>query len=117
MAAVLVVDDDGDLRVLLVELLQSTSRPVFAAKDGRAALDLLDWGAVPKPCLVLLDWTGTGGDKFLEQLRTRIYAPDVRVILASGGDTGVGGDFPSVVGFLQKPFNIEVLVAMLDGHG
>lgn len=119
MAAVLVVEDDGDIRDTLLEILQSASRPVFAAKDGQEALDLLHSGAVPNPCLVLLDWlmTGMSGEEFLERLRTRSYAPDLRVVLVSGyAPAAAGGWSPNVVGFLQKPFAIEELAALLDEY-
>jgi CheY-like chemotaxis protein len=103
----------------MFELLQDASRLVFTAKDGKEALDLLDTGVVVKPCLVLLDWlmTGMGGEEFLEQLRTRSYAPDLRVVLVSGySPAAAGGWSPRVVGFLQKPFSVEALTALLDEY-
>jgi CheY-like chemotaxis protein len=53
--AVLVVDDDADVREALAELVATSGRPVFTAADGGEALELLDADAVPRPCLVLLD--------------------------------------------------------------
>ena len=54
--AVLVVDDDRDLRELVADVLEGSGRRVFTARDGADALQQLDRDGFPRPCLLLLDW-------------------------------------------------------------
>jgi CheY-like chemotaxis protein len=53
-AAVLVVDDDFDLRETLADVLQDEGFTVATAADGLAALDYLRAGN--RPAVILLDW-------------------------------------------------------------
>jgi CheY-like chemotaxis protein len=50
---ILVVDDDADLRELLVERLRQQNHLVYEAGDGREALSALH--QIPRPDLILLD--------------------------------------------------------------
>ncbi len=58
--AVLVVDDDDDVRDSLCDLLRLTGYIVYAAPDGMSALDRLR--THPSPMIVLLDWMMPGMD-------------------------------------------------------
>jgi two-component system, chemotaxis family, chemotaxis protein CheY len=51
-SAILVVDDDEDMRTIAVELLSMTGHPVVTAENGREALRML---RESRPALVLLD--------------------------------------------------------------
>src|SRR6185369_17665275 len=53
--AVLVVDDDGDLRESLGDVLRAEGYAVTLASNGREALDLLP--SLHRPCAVVLDLT------------------------------------------------------------
>jgi CheY-like chemotaxis protein len=118
--AVLVVDDDHDVRQIIAEAIADTGRQVFTAQDGAEALRLLDSPDVPRPCLILLDWSMApmGGGAFLEQLNGRNDFDQLPILVTSGspsmGPSSSG--FPGVVGTLQKPFDLEDLLAVLDEH-
>jgi two-component system, NtrC family, sensor kinase len=58
--AVLVVDDDQDMRELLVMLIEEAGYKVITAADGAAALSRLL--AHPAPLIVVLDWWMPGMD-------------------------------------------------------
>jgi len=50
---VLVVEDDDDLRIVVIETLERDGIAVLAARDGVEALEILTFQ--PQPCLILLD--------------------------------------------------------------
>jgi CheY-like chemotaxis protein len=75
--AVLVVEDDYDMRTIAVEILSSKGYPVFAAQNGREALALL---RQHRPAVVLLDLmmpVMNGWEFRHEQLRTGDSTPVV----------------------------------------
>jgi CheY-like chemotaxis protein len=83
--AVLVVDDDPDVRETLAELVSRSGRAVFTAGDGSEALSLLDAATVPRPCLVLLDlmMAPMDGRAFLEHVRARDDVEQFPVLVVS----------------------------------
>lgn len=118
--AVLVVDDDRDLRELVADVLEGSGRRVFTASDGADALRQIDTDGIPRPCIVLLDWfmTPMGGRAFLEHLALRPDATGFRVLLLSANSAAPPPDLPwKVLGVLRKPFGIDDLLGTLDGHG
>ena len=117
--AVLVVDDDADVREALAELVATSGRPVFTAADGGEALELLDADAVPRPCLVLLDlmMAPMDGRAFLERVRTRDDVGQFSVVVVSANPHTLPRELrPGVLGTLRKPFEVEELLAILDRH-
>jgi CheY-like chemotaxis protein len=118
--AVLVVDDDRDLRELVADVLEGSGRRVFTASDGADALRRIDGEEIPRPCIILLDWfmAPMGGDAFLEQLTLRPCADSFRVFLLSASSTSPPPELRGkVVGVLRKPFSIEELLGAVDGLG
>ena len=118
--AVLVVDDDCDLREVVADVVEGSGRRVFTAGDGAHALRQIDTDGIPRPCVVLLDWfmRPMGGRAFLEALAARSDAAEFRVLLLSASTGTPNGDlsFP-VRGVLHKPFGIEELLGSLDQLG
>jgi CheY-like chemotaxis protein len=118
--AVLVVDDDRDLRELVADVLEGSGRRVFTASDGADALRQIGADGIPRPCIVLLDWfmAPMGGKAFLERLALRPDATGFRVFLLSASSTAPPAALPwKVLGVLHKPFGIDDLLGALDGHG
>jgi DNA-binding response OmpR family regulator len=110
---VLVVDDDGDIRLLLEELLRGAGYGVETATDGRAALRVFHETSAD---LVVLDLSMPELDGFetLERLRD---LSDVPVILL----TARGGEIDKVRGFragaddyVVKPFGRQELLARIE---
>ena len=117
--AVLVVEDDHDVRQAIAEAIADTGRQVFTARDGAEALRLLDSPDVPRPCLILLDWAMApmDGPTFLEQLKGRSDFDQLPILVTSGSpSTEPRSVVPGVVGTLLKPFDLEELLAVLDEY-
>ena len=117
--AVLVVDDDTEVRETLADAVESTGRPVFSAANGQEALGLLR-DQVPRPCLVMLDWhmSPVNGEEFLRTLHTWPDWDQIRVVImsASARQPIAQRDLRGVVSVMRKPFGIEDIVAVLDEH-
>ena len=119
--AVLVVDDDRDLRELVADVLEGSGWRVFTARDGSDALRQLEGDGIPRPCIVLLDWfmSPMGGRAFLERLAgAAAEASGVQVLILSGGTAAPPEDVRSrLLGVLRKPFGVDELLAALEHPG
>lgn len=105
--AVLVVDDDDDIREGICDLLESEGFVVLPARDGRSALKLLREHH-PQPQLVVLDlmMPNMTGWEFREEQRRDPAISDIPVILM----TAATKDFPEAVQLIRKPFSAEALI-------
>jgi len=84
-AAILVIEDDPDVRSLLELLLAGEGHTVSAAPDGDVALGLVDRSAI-RPDLILADYNLPNGMTGLEaaaRLRARLCSP-VPVVIVTG---------------------------------
>ena len=110
----LVIEDDADIRESLIDLLKDAD--LFTAGDGTEALRMLDAGAIPRPCLVLLDWLmkPMSGQQFLESSRT-VRTADLRVLIVSAATDLHHIPLPRV-GSDQKPFEIDELLERVGAH-
>jgi CheY-like chemotaxis protein len=111
-ARILVVDDDPDMRRVLVASLDALGYWVAEAEDGPSALSLMDRVA---PDLLLLDFAmpGMNGAEVARLARDR--RPELPIVFASGyADTAAieaaAGPEPRV---LRKPFRMEEMQAVL----
>ncbi len=109
---VLVVEDEADLRQMVIDLLESIGYRVLAAKDGPTALVLIE-GAESIDLLlsdVVLPAGPSGAD--LAEIFERRF-PDSKVILCSGYPRDLlrrQGRYPENMNFLGKPYRIADLV-------
>jgi CheY-like chemotaxis protein len=113
--AVLVIDDDTDVRESLVDVIQETGRDAFGAASGAEALALLE--TLPRPCLILLDimMPGMNGFEFLELIQQRPDAQDFPVLVISATSAIERARYYSaVLGALRKPIGLPDLRAALD---
>ncbi|MCB9915864.1 MAG: sigma-54-dependent Fis family transcriptional regulator [Planctomycetes bacterium] len=105
---ILVVDDDGDIRLALEMLLQYEGYEVWTARDGKEALARLDaeQAAGRRAALVLTDlkMPGVDGLELLEAVRAREHAPPV-ILISGHGDvaTAVEAMQRGAANFLEKP--------------
>ena len=111
--AVLIVDDDPDMRLYLRSCLRGLTSPferVIEAADGLEALRLVRSGAVS---LVISDVAlpGLDGRRLTRAIRDDAALSHVTVLLISG-ETVLGDS--NADGFLTKPFNTHQLLAALD---
>jgi two-component system, cell cycle sensor histidine kinase and response regulator CckA len=105
----LVIDDDGDVRKVLVQMLELLGFEVEAANGGEQGLALL--GAADPPFeLVLLDWMmpGLSGEQVLRSLRARNDVPAVVLVSGLRAESPASGDDPRLVS-VQKPMTLAEL--------
>ncbi|MDP6739934.1 MAG: sigma-54 dependent transcriptional regulator [Planctomycetota bacterium] len=109
-AAILVVDDEGDIRQSLEMLLTYEGYEVWTAKDGNEAIARLDREAEDgrSPVLVLTDlkMPGLDGLGLLDAIQERESAPPV-ILISGHGDVAVAVDAMKrgASNFLEKPLD------------
>src|SRR5579859_3998028 len=112
-ANILIVDDDAEIRELLVQVLQRNNYQVFQAKDAAALKDL--YGRV-QPDIVLLDFKlpdATGLD-LLPVIKKEW--PEAEVIMLTGHatyDVAVEATKRGAFHFQEKPFDPESLLNLI----
>ena len=114
MTTVLVVDDEAEIRASLRGVLSDEGLRVVEADDGRRALDLL---RAERPELVLLDvWMPeVDGIELLRRLQEEPGPPHVIMISGHGNvETAVKATKLGAFDFIEKPFSIEALLAVVN---
>jgi CheY-like chemotaxis protein len=115
-AAILIVDDDNDVRAALSELLEAEGFSVEGAPDGREALARLRASKV-HPAVILLDLMMPGMDGWdfrNEQMRDpQLAAVPVVVVSASGfSRESIQSEFRPAA-FVEKPIERTALLSVL----
>jgi CheY-like chemotaxis protein len=116
--AVLVVEDDSDIRFGLGVLLEDEGYKAITAANGRQALALLR--AMPElPGLILLDLIMPEMDGWefrAEQRRDPELASIPVMILSAEADLALHTAKLGAVGVMQKPVQAEELLAEIKRH-
>jgi CheY-like chemotaxis protein len=115
MGAVLVVDDDAEIRRFLCDLLESEGYTVLSACDGREALEVLR--ATREPLVVMLDlmMPVLDGYQVLSELeRDPGSRTGRKVIVMSASERLLSGEFPRADALLPKPFELLDLLDLVD---
>ncbi len=112
---VLVIDDDGAVRMIASRILERMGFTVLTAENGAVGLDIFR-ARKDEIVFVLLDLTMPvmGGEQAFAELRR--LRSDVRVVLASGyNEQDATNRFAGagLAGFIKKPFTIEGLGAVI----
>jgi two-component system response regulator MtrA len=108
------VEDDENLRFLVAERLESEGYKVFEAKDGEEAEKII---LKEKPKVVLLDWMlpGKQGSDVCINIRKAGFDNQIIMMTAKGQDIDKIEAYNfGVSDYITKPFNMDVLVAMVD---
>ena len=111
---ILVVDDEANIRRTLRGVLSDEGYDVVEAQDGRRALELLEQ---EPPQLAIVDIWMPEMDGIELVSRMRQQAPEVPVIVISGHgtiDTAVRVIRMGAFDFLEKPFQLDALLRMVD---
>lgn len=114
-SAILVVEDEQDLRMTVAEVLRMEGYTVETASHGREALEVLEGGGRPE--LILLDvmMPVMDGHAFRRrQLEEPEYA-DIPVLLFTSSKEADPEEFEAV-GVLRKPVGIDDLVRAVNEH-
>src|SRR4051812_13816185 len=113
---VLVVDDEADIRELVSGVLEDEGYAVRSAADSGAALEAVE---ARRPSMVLLDvWlqgSRLDGIELLQEIKRR--DPTIPVLMISGHgnlDTAVAAVREGAVDFIEKPFEAERLIYLVD---
>ena len=113
---ILIVDDERDIRELVAGVLSDEGYECRTAGDSTAALEAVD---EKRPSLVLLDvWLHGSPMDGLEVLDAiKVREPDLPVIIFSGHgniDTAVSAVSRGAVDFIEKPFEAERLLHLVE---
>ncbi|WP_436795966.1 response regulator [Actinospongicola halichondriae] len=109
---VLVVEDDESTRLLIRLSLESAGYQVDVASTGEEAIDLLDAGC--RPAAIVADIRLPGAvDGWAVRERANAIAADTPVIIISAHE-GDEGQAQRDVSYLTKPFDMDVLVDLVD---
>ena len=113
---VLVVDDEADIRELVSGVLEDEGYEVRTAADSTATLEALE---DRRPSMVLLDvWlqgSRLDGLQLLQEVKRR--DPTIPVLMISGHgnlDTAVAAVREGAIDFIEKPFEAERLIYLVD---
>jgi two-component system nitrogen regulation response regulator NtrX len=113
---VLVVDDEADIRDLVSGVLEDEGYSVRTAADSAQTLDAVE---ERRPSMVLLDvWlqgSRLDGLQLLQEIKRR--DPTIPVLMISGHgnlDTAVAAVREGAVDFIEKPFEAERLIYLVD---
>ena len=108
---ILVVEDDRHLMMVLGMLLEFERFRFVQVADGQEALD---WLAVHRPALIILDWRlpRIGGDQVLASVRAR-YGAQVRVLVLSAVADAEEARAAGADAYLRKPYAVEELVEVI----
>ena len=108
---VLVVDDDADIRELLISVLSDDGYEAESACNGRDALEVLDrW---PADVIVLdLMMPVMDGWTFAQRLKEKWSIPFV--VLSAATDVGRHAEQMGAADVVPKPFDIEQLLPCIE---
>ena len=108
---ILLVEDDGHVRDLVLSVLERKGYKVLAAETGENALEILETWKKPID-LLLTDvvMPGINGKELFDRISSEY--PDIKVIYMSGYSGEViaaRGVMDESVNFIQKPFSVQAL--------
>lgn len=111
---ILIVEDDENLRFLVVHRLKAEGYEVLEVGDGETAERTI---LTDKPDIVLLDWMlpGKQGSEVCESVRGQGFEGLIIMMTAKAQDVDKIDAYNfGVSDYVSKPFNMDVLVAMLE---
>lgn len=111
---VAVIEDDENLRFLVVHRLQTEGYKVVEASDGDTAEELI---MSEQPDIVLLDWMlpNKQGSEVCQNVRKLGFDNIIVMMTAKAQDIDKIDAYNfGVSDYVTKPFNMDVLVALID---
>ena len=114
MTDILVVEDNTELREILVDFLRNEGYTVSSAGDGDKALALYEkYGAR----LLVLDimLPGASGMRILDKVREKSNTPVIMVSAKLGKDDKLNAIVSGADDYIEKPYDIDILIAKIKG--
>lgn len=115
--AVLIVDDEPDVRLVARVILEAVGYDVLEVESGEAALDLLGSGDLPDVVLLDVRMPGIDGWEVLRRVRTAPSPLDRLPVVIFTADISLAEQAPVPLEerefFLAKPFEPDELVALV----
>jgi DNA-binding response OmpR family regulator len=112
LKTILLVDDDLDLREVLVEILSGPGHTVLTAADGYEALRVLVERAVD---LLITDLKMPGITGFELARQAKLMRPNLHVIYVTGQDSAIKRTGGRTYGtLLHKPVRANELIDIVD---
>ena len=111
---VAVIEDDENLRFLVVHRLKTEGYKVVEASDGETAEELI---MTEQPDIVLLDWMlpNKQGSEVCQNVRKLGFNNIIVMMTAKAQDVDKIDAYNfGVSDYVTKPFNMDVLVALID---
>ena len=115
MAAVLLVEDNDDVREMMALALELAGHDVVLAANGREALARLR--ERPRPCVILLDlmMPVMNGWEFRLALRSEPALRDVPVVVVSAVNEELARQ-AGATAYLPKPIDIDRMLELVAEH-
>jgi CheY-like chemotaxis protein len=102
--AVLVVDDEALIRMMLTDELEDVGCAAFEAGNATEALAMLE--AHPEVSVLFTDINMPGVMNGIELARKVMSVrPEIRLFIASGRERPVDSSIPADAHFVEKPYN------------
>lgn len=115
-AVILVVEDDADLQLALCDTLALAGYDTETASDGVEALEILG-SKVVDMVITDIQMSGMDGHELLKQIKTQWQDLPVMLMTAYGSiQMAVEAMRDGAVDYLSKPFEAEVLAAMVSRY-
>lgn len=107
----IVVEDDGDIALLLTDILEAEGYAPVAVSDSAA----LEGELEPRPVLVVLDLrlTRGGADHIMKSLRAREMADVPILLLSAASDLPDRARELGVTEYLAKPFELDQFIVTI----
>ncbi len=115
MAAVLLVEDNDDVREMMALALELAGHDVVLASNGREAMACLH--ERPRPCVILLDlmMPVMNGWEFRQALQSEPALHDVPVVVVSAVNEELARQ-AGVTAYLPKPIDIDRMLDIVAKH-
>jgi DNA-binding response OmpR family regulator len=111
--AILIVEDDANLRSLYRAALTRAGYAVVAVEDGVDALRHIERGVVPDVLLLDLELPRLAGRDLHRELQSHSETRGIPVIVVSGTDTG-NLDHAAFACVLKKPVDVDDVISAVE---
>jgi CheY-like chemotaxis protein len=108
--AVLLIEDADDIREAFADVLSFAGYEVFAAADGRDALERMEAGLTPDLIVTDLMMPVMNGYEFLQAIRKRAEWARIPVVIVSANRNFDEKDL-GVTRVVRKPVTVDRLIA------